>query len=85
MHHGNTTTPDGELILDTRWPQRMLCYCEDPDGDSAYVWADCEGDAIESLAQWNGHEGDDDKIACRRVRGTEYERIAAITDAFNEE
>lgn len=77
---------EGDLILNTTWPQRHLYYVTDPDGPdhSAYVWADCFGDAVETLAECNNHEGDDDRIDGREVvDADEYERIKRATDDAN--
>jgi len=80
MIWGDAYTEEGELVLNLYWPQRGLWYCTDPDGDDAYVWADNTGDAIETLAEWNGHEGDDDHIQARKVFREELEQIKQFTD-----
>lgn len=88
MIHGDLITTDGHLVLNTRWPQRHLYLVTDPNPDNgdaeAYVWADCFGDAVETLAEWNGHEGDDDEINGREVIGEEYTRIETATNAHLE-
>lgn len=84
--NGDLEMPDGTIVLNTRYPQRALFLVEDPAGPchEAYIWADYFGDAVETLAEWNGHEGDDDQIDGREVIGEEYTRIEQATNAYLE-
>jgi hypothetical protein len=69
---------DGVVILNASWPKdRGLFFCEDPDGEtsSAFVFDDCEGDAVVSMADHNDHEGDDERILVRSVTSDERELV----------
>ena len=72
-------------ILNATWPKdRGVFFCEDPDGDTpeAFVLDDCAGDAVESMAEHNGHEGDDDRIVVREATPEEWERVMARIEAW---
>jgi hypothetical protein len=78
---------DTVTIIDASWPDdRGMFWCEDPDLNAdvtgAYVLADCMGDAVESMAVHNDHEGDDDDITARGVTGEEREAITAAVRDF---
>ena len=85
------------VILDPTWPQRMLCRIP-YDGTTYYVWADCEGDACDTVACELGFEGEivpdteDEEDGPRFIVDTldcyvinkcnEYTEIKTVTDAW---
>lgn len=86
MIYGETEHADGIAIINVRWPQRHLYLIEGVSGDmelECYVWADNFSDAIESAAEWEGEEGDDDDLNGTEITGSLYLEIKATTDAFN--
>lgn len=88
MIYGVTKFTDGVDIINTRWPQRRLYHISGTSGDNeaceCYVWADCFGDAIESVAEYEGEEGDDDNLNGYEIfSGPLYDGIVSVTDAFN--
>lgn len=85
MIYGDLLTDDRKVVLNVRWPQRHLYRVTDPDpgprGDGeALVWADDEEGAIETLAEWNDHEGDDDRVSAVEVEGEERVEIGRFCD-----
>lgn len=85
--YGETLHSDVPL-LNTRWPQRGLYYVtgttEGGQFVRAYVWDDCEGDAIESVLEWCGEEGSDDlHLVLATVCDEERTAIVRTTNEFN--
>lgn len=81
------TECDGVPVLNTGWSRRNLWRVEGVteglEGIHAYVWDDCEGDALESVLEWVDEEGSDDShLHVFRVRGDEYERVCKVSDEY---
>lgn len=77
------------VIINAAWPQdRGVFWCTDPHRRAkyprAFVLDDCAGDAVESMACENGHEGDDERVTCRRATVAEHEEVLARVKAWLE-
>lgn len=87
MIYGDTKHTDDVCIINTRWPQRHLYHIFGTSGDNedceCYVWADSFGDALESVAEYEGEEGDDDGLDGNEILGPLFDEIKASTDKFN--
>lgn len=81
-------------VLEISWPKdrglflvwyddesNLPSTCLDP-VTSAWVFADCAGDAVEALAEFNGHEGDDDCITFRAASADEWARVQTLAEAW---
>lgn len=78
---------DRSVILNASWPtDRGVFWVTDDTPGARYAMAfvldDCVGDAVESMAYNNDHEGDEDEITVRRATVDERAEVVRRVRAW---